>query len=174
MLSFGQKLIHLIDIIMEKKYLNKTMVEFVKDKPTPSAVNRYGIVDFYKDVIKYANALSQTPRLGHFIPCDENDVPLQEPKDFKFFMQGIGGHIDVTYEEYKKYQQACDRVLFEGFKLVGERCIELENCDLCIDFSGKNIIVTDVLCVETTVYTMEHLIEHEPPLTDNGAKVFGL
>lgn len=157
-----------------KKHLNKSMVEFVLDKADKfRQVDNYDIIDYQSDTENYANALSQTPRLGHFIPCDENDVPLQEPSQFNLWKVGIN-YDDSQDDICQKYQQACDRVLFEGFKLVGERCVELENCDLCIDFSGKNIVVTDVLCVETTVYTMEHLIEHEPPLTDNGAKFFGL
>lgn len=150
-----------------KKHLNKTMVEFVLEKADKfRQVDNYDIIDYQSDTEKYANALSQTPRLGHFIQCDENDVPLSSPIEYS----GMDSDAVATV---KYYQQACDRVLFEGFKLVGERCIELENCDLCIDFSGKNIVVTDVLCSETTVYTMEHLIEHEPSLTDNGAKFFG-
>lgn len=149
-----------------KKNLNKTMVEFVLEHPATTDYEWQ-----LSNHLKYANALSQTPRLGHFIPCDENDVPLEDPKNYVSALElGVGEH----YEKALNYQQACDRVLFEGFKLVGERCVELENCDLWIDFSGKNIVVNDVLCVETTVYTMEHLIEHEPPLTDNGAKFFGL
>lgn len=150
-----------------KKHLNKTMVEFIKEQKSKLGIGGDTYSDFSKKVIQYANALSQTPRLGHFIPCDHNDIPLQKPIEYS------GMDSDALYD-VEQYQLACDRVLFEGFKLVGERCVELENCDLCIDFSGKNIVVTDVLCVETTVYTMEHLIEHEPPLTDNGAKVFGV
>lgn len=136
------------------------MVEFVKDKPTPSAVNRYGIVDFYKDVINYANALSQTPRLGHFIPCDENDVPLEKPKNYESWLRKkLNTPYDADLSKYEKYQQACDRVLFEGCKYDSERKAVVCNAKY-IFYVNYNI-------------TYEDLIKRNLPLTKVGAKFFG-
>jgi len=66
---------------------------------------------------KYADFLLKGILKEMFVPCDENDVPLVEPKDYDFFIGGYGGHIDVTFQEYKQYQQAKNRVLFKGFKV---------------------------------------------------------
>lgn len=148
-----------------KKHLNKTMVEFVKEQHTiliePQSLyeqNQIRALRFEK-ILNYANALSQTPRLGHFIPCDENDVPLEEPKENNYNMQS-----DVAYDLFNKntieYQQACERVLFEGCKYDSQRKAVVCNAKY-IFYVGYYVVYED-------------LIKHNLPLTDNGAKFFGL
>ena len=54
----------------------------------------------------YANFIKQKPEILMFIPCDENGNVLEEP------IETIGG-----VEMYsKRYQQAKERCLFEGFE----------------------------------------------------------
>lgn len=61
-------------------------------------------------IFKYANFLKQPLELWMFIPCNDNGVVLEEPKtDFKYLKGSVG------YDEVKEYNQAKERVLFEGF-----------------------------------------------------------
>ena len=61
----------------------------------------------YKDIVSYANFLKKPLKLGYFIPCDKNDVPLEEPKKLNF-------KNDDDLEDYCfKYSISKQRVLFE-------------------------------------------------------------
>ena len=61
----------------------------------------------YKDIVSYAHFLKKPLKLGYFIPCDKNDVPLEEPKKLNF-------KNDDDLEDYCfKYSIAKQRVLFE-------------------------------------------------------------
>ena len=62
----------------------------------------------------FDNFLEKPLKLGYFIPCDENDVPLEEPKrwkDYLDFPESFDGNKE-WYELYA-YQEAKQRVLFE-------------------------------------------------------------
>ena len=64
----------------------------------------------YKDIVAYANFQKKPLKLGYFIPCDKNDVPLEEAKELNF-------KNDDDLEDYCfKYSIAKQRVLFEGFE----------------------------------------------------------
>ena len=147
-----------------KKHLNKTMVEFVLEK-TKEITNEWSEDDQIRvldSIDDYANALSQTPRLGHFIRCDENDVPLEEPEKMKCANCPEKDGLD-TCCLYEQYQQACDRVLFEGFKLNTFK----ESIYLEIDQS----FIIDIERLKNI--TFEKLIDYNLPLTEAGAKTFG-
>ena len=143
-----------------KKYLNKSMAEFVLDQKQllEQLKNWNDALYYFFKIIYYANVLSETPELCHFIPCDENDVPLEKPIEYS------GMDSDALYT-VEQYQQACDRVLFEGCKVLEYNgkvaYIECGNQLFGIGFKkGK-------------IKTFEDLIKHNLPLTDNGAKFFG-
>mgnify|MGYP000688693923 FL=1 len=62
----------------------------------------------------FDNFLEKPLKLGYFIPCDENDVPLEESKrwkDYLDFPESFDGNKE-WYELYA-YQEAKQRVLFE-------------------------------------------------------------
>lgn len=64
---------------------------------------------FVQKVIDYAYFLKQEIKLGMFIPCDENDVPLDDPKQVS--PDGI------KWNDYVElYQQAKERVIFHCIK----------------------------------------------------------
>lgn len=73
----------------------------------------------------YDDFLEKDFRLGYFVPCNENDVPLEEPKGEKC-CSGIYNdcfcHGGLIYddEEIQKFIEAKQKVLFEGFELVHE------------------------------------------------------
>lgn len=160
-----------------KKHLNKTMVEFVLEQHTiliePQSLyeqNQIRALRFEK-ILNYANALSQTPRLGHFIPCDENDVPLSSPIEYS----GMDSDAVATV---KYYQQACDRVLFEGFFIdklpndVMRLVVIVHKSVVCVFW--YNLAKDKKWSLSAQIETYEDLIKHNLPLTDNGAKFFGL
>ena len=69
----------------------------------------------------YAHFLKKPLKLGYFIPCDENDKPLEEPINFKIweklhFNNGKSEKGTIGFKEHEKYQEAKQRVLFEGFE----------------------------------------------------------
>ena len=72
----------------------------------------------YKDIVSYAHFLKKPLKLGYFIPCDENDKPLEEPINFKIweklhFNNGKSEKGTIGFKEHEKYQEAKQRVLFE-------------------------------------------------------------
>ena len=87
----------------------------------------------YKDIVSYANFLKKPLKLGYFIPCDENDLPLEEPS-----------FIDDAFNiKLYKYQEAKQRVLFE-YKW------EFKNWD---SSDMENSIIEDLLSDEL-IYTL--------------------
>ena len=94
-----------------------SMADFVLEQVKNAKYEEFHQVNetFVNKVINYAKLLKQPLKLWVFVPCDEDGDVLKEPKDFDCFMQGIGGNIDVTYQEYKHYQQAKERCLLDGF-----------------------------------------------------------
>ena len=140
-----------------KKYLNKSMVDYVLEQEKIFLENKNIFrLQCYWNIYKYANALSKTPRLGHFIPCDENDVPLSSPIEYS----GMDSDAVATV---KYYQQACDRVLFEGFKLFTYKGT--------IYIEGSLSFFMDIERLPKLTY--EKLLKHNLPLTYAGAKFFG-
>lgn len=60
----------------------------------------------------------QELKLGMFFPCDEYDIPLDEPINYKNWFKGMVLTCDmdstIWYGECERYSQAKERVLFEG------------------------------------------------------------
>jgi hypothetical protein len=97
----------------------------------------------YKElVINYANFLKKPLNLGMFVPCDEKGNFLEEPIKFDLWLK----YGDFTqYGNYltnkcKPYQQAKERVLFEGFESAKAGYVYNSNISLDEEFiEGKTI-----------------------------------
>ena len=63
-------------------------------------------------IFNYANFLKKPLKLGYFIACDENDVPLEDLPPFKLQNETE----KEAYNRVFKYKEAKQRVLFEGFE----------------------------------------------------------
>ena len=63
-------------------------------------------LDYTFNTCIYAHFLKKPLKLGYFIPCDENNLPLEE----RSFID------DAFNIKLYKYQEAKKRVLFEGFE----------------------------------------------------------
>ena len=144
-------------------------------------------VDAFNEIINYANFLKQPLTLGMFIPCDENgDVLEKEPNEdelCKFCdypsdkrhanahsLGCEGSRCESTAENYLYvYQQAKERVLFEG---------------VSIKEFGR-VVITNSKGIENTIananikkcipnWTIETLIQWELTLTESAIKQLGL
>ena len=104
-----------------KEFILKSMTDFVLQNSKEPYVEGTK----YKDIVSYANFLKKPLKLGYFIPCDENDVPLEKPKNFSPDFEDEFNSVDrdsrcyAWYNDCKKYQEAKQRVLFEGFEYDG-------------------------------------------------------
>lgn len=124
-----------------------------------------GLAQSHVKIVNYANFLKQPLKLGMFIPCDENDVPLYEPKANNYNMQSDVAY-DLFNENTLEYQQAKERVIFDGFELVEiyryGALLEM-NFD---DFSEK----TTILLEDTIEALPTYSFNPEFELTDSAIK----
>ena len=139
------KLISMTDYVLEQSKIGMEVQSIMAQHQ--NRANRFD------KIVNYANFLRLPLRLGHFIPCDENDVPLEK---LHFFEYGRDYVIKTRSENevllFDKYQQACDRVLFEG----------------CVIKDGSVINEKAQLSLPTTslqIFTIESLINLYQPLT---------
>lgn len=86
-----------------------------------------------ESIKKYANFLSQKPQKWMFVPCDDEGNVLEEPKAEDYFP--TDKPIDQFTEEDKIgfsnyyspmmiFEQAKDRVIFDGFRMPYNNCFE--------------------------------------------------
>jgi len=139
-----------------------SMVEYTKKAYSAFKLDNdsalYKIVDF-------ANFLSQQPNISMFVPSVLENGEwriLTEPKDYHCFIKGIGGHIDVTFQEYKQYQTALDNVIFEECGLMD---------DLALQFPDGTLFCN---IEELHKYTIQDLLDYNLTLTPKIAKELGL
>lgn len=95
-----------------------TMLEFVLKK-TNEITNEWCADDQIRlldEISNYAQFLAQKPEKWMFVPCDEDGNVLEEPLHYTEF----------TREETQKYQQALERVIFDGFTSHNKNWLESE------------------------------------------------
>lgn len=152
-----------------------SMVDFVLEQDLQIPIGRTA-----GQMIKYANFLKQPLELCMFIPCKLVDgvwVVLEEPdrdnnkydvydREFCYFNDGLFLH------DEQEYQEAKDRVLFEGFSLENKGqftvWIQKENHSICFTDRGKININSQ------NERTVEDVIKYEFLLTPNALKQLGL
>lgn len=81
------------------------------------------LAESFKICVSYAQFLKQTLKLEMFIPCDEDGNILEEPDDFKYFMQDneLGAYEGEQELECIAYLKAKRKVLFEGFEIYNKK-----------------------------------------------------
>ena len=123
-------------------------------------------------IFNYANFLKKPLKLGYFIPCDENDVPLEEPENY------IEGYDSLYNDEIIEWHEAKQRVLFERFKINLSKADTIENI-VCISnnnfqitfFKVGNIFLDDLETNKTTIISnIEDLIGLNLKLTKTAKK----
>jgi hypothetical protein len=107
------------------------------------------------NIINYAYFLKKPLELWMFVPCDENNMPLEYPIDIYY-------KPDFNCQKYpqecylhdlEQYQQAKERVLFEGFTLY-----------------EKVLIFNEIYPIDSLVKTVEDLVKFKPILTPTEIK----
>ena len=97
------KLISMKDFVLkQKEQLHEDETGFLNDR--------------LKNIFNYANFLNQPLTLGMFVPCDEDGNVLEVCKQKDVCSKSLSGNCICPKSD--KYQQAKERVLFEGVKLV--------------------------------------------------------
>ena len=97
---------------MENKELItlSTFVDWIKTIDSSGSFTE----EFFKTV-EYNEFLKTELHLSHFIATDENGKPLEKPKDSDFRDWDYQNQLDG---EKERYQQAQEKVIFEGWEFV--------------------------------------------------------
>lgn len=114
------KLISMLEFVLEQE----KSIELDPNK----SVSEYAqaMVNAHNSSARYAKFLSQPLTLGMFVPCDLEGKLLAEPK--------WSAPDGVKWDDYvNQYQQAKERVLFEGFEVNTRYCN-----DIPFDFVSKD------------------------------------
>lgn len=74
------------------------------------------------EIFNYANFLKQPLEIWMFVPCDEEGNVLEEPKGWLNEECVINDCCTIC--KCEQYQQAKERVLFDGFKMIGNKHVE--------------------------------------------------
>ena len=99
------KLISMTDFVLEQ-YAIITVIDEIND--AKKLLNK---------IFNYANFLNQPLKLEMFVPCDEDGNVLEEPKNYKQWeRKALNTPYDLDLIKYEQYQQAKEKVLFEGFE----------------------------------------------------------
>jgi len=145
-----------------------SMIDFVLDHETLIDWNttEFASWEYSNDVNNYATFLNQPLNIGMFVPAIEVEGKwevLEMPKEYELFTAYKGALVNnVSFDISRQYQQAKDKVLFEGVK--------------CIDV-GNGFIITlkgDIMFTASHVNIIEDLISFEPTLTAKGQQLSGL
>lgn len=120
---------------------------------------------------KYANFLNQPLKLGMFIPCDENDNVLEEPKRWKDYLEypeSFDGNKE--WEELYTYQEAKERVLFEGVYCNKQRK------GYCVQQTGQGHLLGAYTSgkINSRYKKIEDLIDRNLILTQTALKKIGI
>ena len=90
------------------------------------------------NVTNYANFLNQPLELGMFVPCDDNGNVLEDI---------IGNGMIHNYsEKVKQYEQAKDKVLFDGFDIYSNG--DLHNAFVTFESSRLEIMNVENLITD--------------------------
>ena len=137
----------------------------------------------YKDLVNYAKFLKQPLKLEMFVPCD-NDEEILKPQ----YIAGKEVIYNELVEEFimdkvKEYNEAKEKVLFEGFNLNQKDFSKLESifcltkeCFQITFFTKEKGCFMDNLKTNKTyeIKTIEDLIQFKLELTESAIKQIGL
>ena len=127
-------------------------------------------------VINYANFLKQPLELCMFVPCDEDGNVLEEPRP----QEGDNGNWNYQ-ARFNQYQQAKERVLFEGFEFCESQSkgtnLRLKLFVSPYADSGRLYLTKkkeNIYHSWFQLFTIEDLIQCELQLTPTAIKQIGL
>ena len=90
--------------------MRKTLHEYVIEQYNTSQDNSIDRLANFSRCFRYAKLTNRPPKLGDFIPCDEDGNVLEEPEQY------LDSSINDDWSKGKKkqYKAAKDRVIFKG------------------------------------------------------------
>ena len=140
-----------------------SMVDFVDyvSENTTATENEHLEYKILNKIMNYSIFLKQTLTLGIFVPCDLEGNVLEEPK-FELYPSSSKEDIDVHIQ----YQQAKERVLFEGFRIVKKS----PHYDWHITNESGSVFIYLKGLEEMTV---QSLVKRNPTLTPTACKQIG-
>jgi len=164
------KLVSMIDFVLH-------CTKSVDEMDNSDLLNQYAYkLDKIED---YANFLNQPLNLSMFVPAIEVDGKwevLEKPKESKYCLGDI--HSGYFRRDLEQYQQAKDRVLFEGFELTKVDDLgyyDLRNETAIIEVYNPLDAETEFLDIlDNGLYKINDLIKYAPALTAKGQELSGL
>lgn len=172
------------EIEMENKL--KPMTDFVLSILNNTSPNNF--VKGVESIRAYAEFLKQPLALWMFVPCDENNVPLEEPIISEFLLDSPGGSPikSKNCHEAYKYRKAKSRVLFEDAIKIDRspyKCTKRLLIDLAVDTPFR--IYTELWYPDGKIernefpnpkkpnMTIEDLVEYNLTLTETAKQIYG-
>lgn len=125
-----------------------------------SAPDKNDTIEFasYWLIVKYMEFLSQTPKLGHFIPTDLQGNILEEPKEKNYKVKGPDSRVGISgkyFSAMKAHEKALERVLFPDAKIIecedGLECIIGEQMLMYKDRGKKWRTILDIKTLEDCI-----------------------
>jgi len=152
-----------------------SMTDYIEDQEIeiPKLPERLKVSEmdriFVQRVILYSRFLKQPLTLGMFIPCDLEGNVLIEPKGINY-----GVNVEGFRQDLHQYQQAKERVLFEGFEVTEstDEHIRIKKTELSIIFFIKigKISFYDIFSDSHDIETIEDLVKYNLTLSENAQK----
>ena len=97
----------------------------------------------YKDLVNYAKFLKQPLKLEMFVPCDEDGDILEEPE---YYEQRLPNMMTEYNDEIYRYEQAKEKVLFEGFEPYEDyECAKYEDVYIDEEVCDGKFTVEDLI-----------------------------
>lgn len=120
----------------------------------------------------HKNFLKQPLKLGMFVPCDENDMPLDEPKGWKNEECDTNDCCSIC--KCEQYQQAKESVIFEGFEIKNSKIYNEEHIQF-LGMIGNPSKYADINPLRwrdrfVNTKTIEELVNYNLSITDSAIK----
>lgn len=125
------------------------MSDFVLNTQNKEITVSYGYRNKLSEITNYAKFLKKPLTLGMFVCCDKDGNVMIHPCE-----KGFLGSQEMQYDFYKKkYQEAKERVLFEGFSFNKKKeQIIFKNRTLTLKtFFAVNNCIGDLLFMDITL-----------------------
>jgi hypothetical protein len=114
-------------------------VEYLNEAQRPDVIMEY-MANAFQKTLKFAKLTNRAPRLGDFVPCDEEGNVLEKPNSLSYYSDICG--YQHGQNKIAQYQSAQDRVIFAGYWEV----VYSNEDETCINYDGFSITFTKNYC----------------------------
>ena len=124
------KLISMTDFVLEQSELKTKNTEF-----------ELGLLKSVQLIYNYANFIKQPLTLGMFVPCDLDGNVLEEIDEVDGSITYNCDELDFLNTKICEYQQAKDRVIFDGFSFSNNILYNSFQTIEFMNFSNGNVTI---------------------------------